>query len=437
MKKVTSQDIGIIADDDIDYTEKLNQYMSEQTEEVEIRFLPGRYRFESNIIAKNNISLFGPASDEIAVFFSRNGNAISLGADATVDINNYFKLRKIIFDNIIIRFLGENKKGIRIRCCAFINSKTPTNIDPNQSRNNAQLDVRNSSYDVRNNIFMRGKNFPGIGISTYKNTSTKLTGNFLGSFKDISKAKTYLESETLSLLSLMKDKSSSLNLEEDEGNFVSAWYATDELKDSTFTKNFISGNTLSKLHNPETDSEDIDRDHIIYIKHYNNVVISQNFFSGWPTDAHGQLKARNAENLVLVGNYLEQTSVNARAYKSSKNLFFRNTYILNNFISEGEINYYQDFVDSDSLKIDVKDFLVFGNHFKASNIEKTRIKGTPRNSSQEFYYTKTSNVYDDDNQKVVASKEFQDISEEVIKAKIPEEYQRYVSTSWIVPGSDV
>lgn len=434
MKKVTSEEIGILPDNDVDYAETLNTYMAKQTEEVEIRFLPGRYRFESNIIARNNISLFGPADSTMVVFFSKNGDAVTLGADSTIAIDTYFKVRKIIFDNIILRFIGENKKGVRIRCCAFINSKTPTDSDPNLSKNNAQVDVRNSSYDIRNNIFMRGRNFPGVGISTYKNTDTKITGNFLGSFSDITKATPYLQPETLTLLSVLKNNSESLNLSEDEGNFVTAWYATDELVNSSFTKNFISGNTLAKLYNPVTAVEDIARDHIFYIKHYNSVIISQNYFTGWPTDAHGQLKFRNADKLVLVGNYLNTTSVNARAYKSSKNLFLKNTYILNNYIVEGEINYYQDFQDTDESKIDIKDFLVYGNNFTATDKTKARIKGTARNISTEFYYTKASNIYSDDNQEVTASAQFQNVAAEDLKAKVPEEYQVYFDTTWIVPG---
>jgi hypothetical protein len=435
-----SRNLGFIPDSNVDYSKKLNDLMeiwsAPSNEPTILYFSPGKYRFDNNISVKNNISIFGGTSAGLVVFYSNSEKAITLGADENTAINNHFKLKNLIFDNITLRFTGGKKKGVRIRCCAFINSKTPTEVEPNNSRNNAQVDVQNGSFDIRNNVFMRGKEYPGLGINTYKNQNTQIKSNFLGSFKDVEKATPYLAQETINLLKKMEQKKTDLNLSDDEGNYVSAWYATDGLLDSIFINNYFCGNTKQLLYNPKTKIDEIKRDHIIYLKFYNKVKLMQNYFSGWPSDAFGQIKVRNAENLTFIANYLENTSVNARAYdnKDNKNYFLKNTYVLNNFIKEGQINYYQNFTDSDSKSIEIKDFLVFGNRFQAANKSVARIKGDSKNKSKEFYYTAVENIYTDDEQsKPVKAELFQNIEADKLKEKLPTEIVSLLKETWIEP----
>ncbi|NKB84542.1 hypothetical protein HED51_21030 [Ochrobactrum grignonense] len=109
---------------------------------------------------------------------------------------------------------------------------------------------------------------------------------------------------------------------------------------------------------PKTENCQMGRDHAVYIKQYNNVDVTSNYFSGWPQDATGSVKFRNAKNLYFAGNYLNQVAFDARAYDNSHILEMSDTFIFNNIIEETSISYWQNFTDTENIFISVKNFIV-------------------------------------------------------------------------------
>lgn len=426
---VCALSVGIERDTDVDQSAKINTELDTAASNNTGLFFPaGKYRVDGNISVPTKGSLVGSRTGA-TLFYSTLDAAPLVGDEITTNTVENLMISDIIFDNIAVSFYGSSKRNITVRYNSFINTKTLTN--------KAQISVAHGNYVVKGNVFMRGRDYPGVGLSTYKNNGSTISYNYLGAASNKDKASTYIDTRTANLITKLVNAKNAgqLVMDDDQGNYVSGWYATDELTNTSFFRNFFAGNIQLKLYNPQTQEEDINRDHIIYIKQYNNVDVYQNYFTGWPTTAAGQLKFRNAENLVFAANYLDTTNFDARPYGSSTKLFMRNTYVFNNYINEGKVTYWQDFDDSDQKSIDVVDYLVFSNTFSAADMIIPRITRTNRNKSNNFYITQSSNLYTDTTTEVVASNNFTDITLEEMRAKIPADKQRFLTMTYIAPQS--
>lgn len=419
--------VGIARNTNEDQSANINTALATAAANNTGLFFPaGKYRIDGNISVPTKGSLVGSRTGT-TLFYSTLTAAPLIGDDVFANAVENLMISDIIFDNIAVSFYGNAKRNITIRYNAFINTKT--------LHTQTQVSVAHGNYLVKGNVFMRGRNYPGVGLSTYKNNGSTISYNFLGSASNKDKASTYIDTRTRNLITKLVNAKNAgqLVMDDDQGNYVSGWYATDELQNSSFFRNFFAGNTQQMLFNPQTQLDDIQRDHIIYIKQYNNVDVYQNYFTGWPTTAAGQLKFRNAENLVFAANYLDTTNFDARPYDHSPKLFMRNTYIFNNYVNEGKVTFWQNFDDSDEKSIDVKDYLVFSNIFSAADMTIPRITRTARNRSNNFYITKSSNLYTGTTTEVVASSNFTDITIEQMRAKIPADKQRFLTMSYITP----
>ncbi len=426
---VCALSVGIERDTGVDQSAKINTELATAAANNTGLFFPaGKYRVDGNINVPTKGSLVGSRTGT-TLFYSTLTAAPLIGDDVYANTVENLMISDIIFDNIAVSFYGNTKRNITVRYNAFINTKTL----PTQT----QLSVAHGNYIIKGNVFMRGRNYPGVGLSTYKNNGTTISYNFLGSASNKDKASTYIDTRTANLITKLVNAKNAgqLVMDDDQGNYVSGWYATDELRNSSFFRNFYAGNTQQMLFNPQTQLENIQRDHIIYIKQYDNVNVYQNYFTGWPTTAAGQLKFRNAENLVFAANYLDTTNFDARPYNHSPKLFMRNTYIFNNYINEGKVTFWQNFDDSDEKSIDVVDYLVFSNTFSAADMILPRITRTARNRSNNFYITQSSNLYTDTTTEVVASSNFTNITLEAMHAKIPADKQRFLTMTYIAPQS--
>lgn len=426
---VCALSVGIERDTDVDQSANINRELATAAAENKGLFFPaGKYRVDGNINVPTKGSLVGSRVNT-TIFYSTLAQAPVIGDVVAENAVENLTIGDIIFDNLVVSFYGTAKRNIIVRYNAFINTKTLTD--------KAQISVAHGNYIVKGNVFMRARDYPGVGLSTYKNNGSTISYNFLGSASNSDKASTYIDVRTRNLITKLVNakNASKLVMDDDQGNYVSGWYATDELRNSSFFRNFFAGNTQQKLFNSETQLEDIQRDHIIYIKQYDNVNVYQNYFTGWPPTPAGQLKFRNAENLVFAANYLDTTSFDARPYDHSPKLFMRNTYIFNNYIKEGKVTFWQNFDDSDEKSIDVEDYLVFSNTFSATDMTITRITRTTRNRSNNFYITQSSNLYTDTTTEVLASSNFTNITLEAMHAKIPADKQHFLTMAYIAPQS--
>lgn len=352
-----------------------------KAEQKGIFFPAGKYRFSKDIALTSWNSLLGSPQGTVFQGVNGSGNAILVGDETYNNQLSDLTISHIIFDNARVGFYGR-KTNIDINYNVFINTRTAASI--------AQLTASTNPYLIRGNVFMRGKNYPGVGLSTYGNAPGLIVEhNFLGSPAKASHATPWLLSDTRAMLTTLmaQRQKGTVAFDDVQDKFVAGWYSTSNLRDGVFRNNYISGSTDQMLYNPVTNANDIIRDHAIYIKQYDKVVIAQNYFSGWPADAFGQIKVRNATGLAFVANTLDGISFNARPYDNVDKAWWimNDTWVFNNWVKNGVISYWQNFYDTPDKYITVKNYLVFSNVFDTTDKKSCLISGQSRSLSTEFY----------------------------------------------------
>lgn len=357
---IYAPDAGINPGTGEDLTEKLTALLDESNSSQKgIYFPEGIYLFSGDVIIKSYNSLKGSVSG--TVFRGISDSAVMFGDSTYGNTVTALSIENIIFDNARVHFYGR-KTNISVSHNVFINTVTDTST--------AQLTCSTNAYTIKGNVFMRGRGFAGVGLSTYGNAAgLVIEQNFLGSVSDIDVATPWLDDETQAMLATLLElrEAGEMTFDDAQGDFVAGWYSTSNLKKGVFRQNFFTGSEEVYLYNPATGEEDIGRDHNIYIKQYDQVEVVQNYFGGWPGDdlASGQLKFRNAKGLVFACNYLQGISFNARPYDNVDDawLIMQDTYIFNNYLNDGMISYWQNFTDSEDKAISVENYLVFNNEF--------------------------------------------------------------------------
>lgn len=403
--------LGIRPDTGIDLSGTVNASMPTNSG---IFFPKGEYLINHDMILQTGNHLVG-SKEGVTIFRDTSANKTALiGNDNYNSAVNKITIKDIIFNNIAVSFYG-NKKEISIINNVFINTASE---DP-------QLFVSHNDFLISGNIFLRDENHPGLGISTYRNINSLIEHNIVGDITDSTILSTlnYLDSGTFDLIGKIKKSATEgkLELNNEQGNFISAWYATDGLRSSKFSKNIISGNKKICLKKEEsTDKCLILRDHASYIKQYNNIEVTQNYYKGWPDDtmgASGAVKFRNASYLFFAGNYLDAVSFNARPYSTSAMLNMDNTFIFNNVINEAIISYWQEFTDTDTQYIDARNFVVLNNIFNSTNQNIDRIGTSWRSTHGE--YLEYNNKYTDNTP--VKTSNFKHVDQSTAEERFPAE----------------
>jgi hypothetical protein len=271
---------------------------------------------------------------------------------------------------------------------------------------------------------MRDEKHPGAGFSTYDNNEAIIENNFVGDIADdkIIRVFNYLKPGLFSLINKVRllAQQGKITISSDQGNYQDAWYASSGLKNSAFIGNVIIGNTKKcVLDNPNPDGScPTIRDHLTYIKLYNNVDVINNYYSGWPDDSSGQIKFRNASYLYFAGNYVDnKVEFDARPYDGTDEFNMDHTYIFNNNFSGGAVSYYQNFQDTPDKFIDANNFYVFNNRFDAEDREKVYVGGTAYHTHDTLY--ESQNTFPDG--VPVKTSMFTDVSMSEVEAAFPSE----------------
>ncbi|WP_413527990.1 hypothetical protein [Rahnella inusitata] len=406
--------LGIFPNTGIDLSGQINASMPSNGG---IFFPAGDYIVNHNIILRTDNSLVGSETGITLFTDTSSDSSAEIGNPDYSPVVKNLTIKGLIFNNLIVHFYG-NKSNINIINNAFINT---INKD-------VQLSVSHNPFVIRGNILLRDEDHPGVGLSTYRNTKTLIEHNIIGDISDAKRISTlnYYDTDTFNIVNKIKQAATAgrLVLKDDQGNFQSGWYATDGLNNSTFNKNVISGNTKSCLKIDQATGDcTIGRDHVTYIKQYNNVDVTNNYYNGWPTDASGSVKFRNATNLYFSGNYLDNVEFDARPYSTSDTASMDNTFIFNNFLKEAMVSFWQDTTDTDTVYISAKNFVVFDNVFNTQDKKLVRISSTWRNTHGEFL--ESNNLYPDFTSVLTANFQHIDINE--AKARLPEEKSALLS----------
>lgn len=465
---VCAYDIGIFPNTNKDSSELLQIALETIPSTYEGIFFPaGKYKIDKDIVLtlSNRNSIIGSLTYK-TVFYHEDaeGFAGSIGnGDFGTNVTN-LTIQNIIFDNIKVNFYG-HKKYMTIKDNAFINTGFYYDTNKKQKWYVPQISLSHYPSNIVGNVLMRGEKTPGIGIRSYRNgyyntpQDLIIEGNFLGNLEAGQHAKLYISDETKGLITSLRELSEQgiIEIKGDQGNYVTGWLGDTDLKRVIFKHNYIAGNTLNTLYNPNNGKYDWIRDHIVYLRGYDGVDVIQNYFSGWPSSSNGQVKMRNAENLVFAANYLDNTNLDMRAYGSQDKLFLRNTYIFNNYVTNGVLNYWQNCTNYDNYQsaslenattedlkdlqicmdtsgnvptsIDVKNYLVFSNAFKKRSLEQmgNDIETTWRNGAGEFFSSSNLAVDAIQHGDATVSHMFKEISLEEIRSKVPYSKHDYFS----------
>ncbi|NRH25001.1 glycosyl hydrolase family 28-related protein [Pantoea stewartii] len=369
---IFAPDMGIYPDTSEDLSEKLIALLNISTQQKKgIYFPAGVYLFSQDIQLKSFNSLKGDVTGTVFRGIN-NKRAVMFGDGQYGNTVANLTIENIIFENATLYFYGR-KTGINVNYNVFINTVSDTNV--------AQLTCSTKAYLIKGNVFMRGRGYPGVAINTYGNApGLIIEQNFLGSITDISVAEAWIDATTKAmLLTLIALRTRGImTFDDEQGHFVAGWYSTSNLKKGVFRKNFFSGSTTPRLYNPASGENNIVRDHAVYIKAYDQVEVVENYFSGWPADASGQLKFRNARGLVFAGNYLKSISFDARPYDdlAVQWRIMQDTFIFNNYLNDGMISYWSNIYDTPEKHITVSKYLVFSNLF-INRSEDSQLIGSP------------------------------------------------------------
>lgn len=429
---IFAPDVGLYPDTGEDMSAKLSSLLDDSNSAQKGIYFPrGVYLFSQDVILKSYNSLQGDVGGTVFRGIAEEGKSVMFGDGTYGNTVTGINIKNIIFDNARVHFYGR-KTNINVSYNVFINTVTPSDV--------AQLTCSTNAYVIKGNVFMRGRGFAGVGLSTYGNAAGLLIEqNFLGSVSHIDRAKPWIDETTQWMLNTLLELRDSgiMNFDDAQGDFVAGWYSTSNLKKGVFRKNFFKGSEAVYLYNPSTGEEDIGRDHNVYIKQYDQVEVVQNYFGGWPGDdrASGQLKFRNAKGLVFAGNYLQGISFNARPYDNVDDawLIMQDTYIFNNYIDNGMISYWQNFVDSEDKAINVASYLVFANEFINRDDSQALISSPSKTFSPEQFLC-ADNRFVETGELVPTSGVFVETDVETLRAMLPDYASQYMSIEPIIPN---
>lgn len=334
----------------------------------------------------------------------------------------------LVFNNVGILINGPYKNNIKFKNNVFMNGNYTREFGTDGSIQKATMepyiDVRNNQYVIENNIFLRGINYPGKGISTYRTKNTVIRENFFGNLDSVSDAIQLLPN-LANKLSMIE--SSSL-IEGNQGNFFTSInnvrYDTNVLIQNNYfnlikTRNILSdfgSDTLISGINVQRDGQR--RDHIIYSKGYDNLQIVGNYFKGQENGPAGGVKIRNGKNAFIGANYFDDVPLLTYIYSdlTKEETLLHNTVIYNNVfhheVKNGEketsILFYQSFKEGEDLTYsdgntwknaysDVQCYIIYQNKFKGDENHVITISNRAKEAFNDNQFLSYGNTYQNTN----------------------------------------
>lgn len=435
------QPVTLMGDGVTDDTENLKTLIKYAASHGRDLYFPeGIYKITDDIdLATINL----PALSNFTLSGSTNGLVIfdgSSSADRMLKIfnaeyhsyMNYININNIVFNNIGLEFNGPYKKGISIENNVFMNGKYTRETNAAGEIRKVTMEpyitVKNSKYIIEKNAFLRGENYPGRGIATYRTNNTTIKDNFFGRLEGLSDAKAMLPNTVIDKLSLIEAESQSglsdeIKIKGSQGNFHTAINNERYDENVTISNNYFNmEKTRNIIGDFGTDvlisginvaQDGQRRDHIIYSKGYNNLNIVGNYFEGMENGAAGGVKIRNGKNAYVGANHFKDVPLLTYIYGDLtqdecvlydttiyNNLFHQTT----NFGQTGTgILYYQSYKDGDDLTFgnetwldaygDVKNFVIYNNEFMSDDRDQITISNRAKTAYAKNEFVAYGNRY--------------------------------------------
>ncbi|MGG5741908.1 glycosyl hydrolase family 28-related protein [Bacillus cereus group sp. IBL03679] len=376
-------------------------------------FPTGTYKITGNLIPKNGVSFLGSKND--ITIFDASSQSYFVKIMDTVNEVKKVQFKNIVFINMGIHFSGKLKGEDDVLYCAFIDGK------PSSSNGlEYYLNFQHGNYKIHSNVFLRGNNYPGFGITFYKSINSEVKNNYFGGIDKWDYANPMLTSDVKSVLQKLYILYARKNLDpaEEQGNFKTAINGINYDQNLKIQNNFIWGNKGGLCNSAET------RDHSLYIKGYTGLEIVGNYIRGWETDPSGGIKIRNGKKATVVSNYLDDHALLLYVYNNHETLELSNTFIYNNYYNSktnygkwgSGMSYGQNFPDSPNQKATLKNNIFYRNKFSNQNDQILFWNQIPN----QFQYRQ--NVYTQTNQLVKVIGNPGETDEQSILRQAPENF---------------
>lgn len=382
---------------------------------------------------------------------------------ATIKNNNYhaamgyININNMAFNNVGLEFNGIYKNDVSINDNVFMNGKYTKEYDENGTfykvTMTPYITANNSTYSIERNIFLRGEDYAGRGISTYATKDTVIKDNFFGNLEGSSDAATMLPESVMDRLNLINV---TRNVTGQQGNFFTCINNERYDKNMTIKNNYMNMNESREIEGVPSDilitgidaaTEGQRKDHLIYSKGYDGLNIVGNYFKGMENGAAGGVKLRNGVGAYVGSNHFKDVPLLTYIYGdlTKEECKLHDTTIYNNFFHEtknigGEgtgILYYQSFRNGDTINFpngetvdnaqaDVKNFVVYNNKFLAG--EDSVITISNRAESIKDQFLMNGNVYDENGETVGYHKGNMTIEEadvNVVESKLNDGYDTH------------
>ena len=436
--------VRLIGDGIVDETENLKKLIEYAATYGKELYLPeGIYKITEDIDL-STIEL--PALSNFKLTGATNGLSIIDGSSIRdkmlrlmdseyFDVMNYIDINNIVFNNVGLEFNGPQKKGITINNNVFINGRytSERNASGNLTRvtMTPYITVKNSKYVIEQNIFLRGNDYPGRGISTYRSKNTMIKDNFFGNLEGLDDASTMLPATVIKKLRLVQTEgqfalSDTLQISGSQGNFFTAINNERYDVNTTILNNYFNmdeGREITSDFGPNVLISGINiaehgqrRDHIIYSKGYTNLNIVGNYFKGMENGAAGGVKIRNGVNAYIGANHFKNVPLLMYIYPdlTKEECVLYDTTIYNNLFHQTTnfggtgtgILYYQSFKEGENLNFkedtwldaygDVQNFVIYNNTFMSDDRDQITISNRAEFAYENNQFLAYGNKYAED-----------------------------------------
>ncbi|MFL0131855.1 right-handed parallel beta-helix repeat-containing protein, partial [Tenacibaculum maritimum] len=251
----------------------------------------GTYAITGKLELKDGITLKKQAGATSPPIFDAMSSSTSQMLEQDWKTGNNVTIEGVTFHNI--RFKIENADGIAFNNCIFDYGVRKAGTDKKET-NDAYIQIVGSkNMEVESCVFKRRINNSGRGIFVKQSNDTKIIKNTFGDT-------------------------------DATAHFVTA------INDNS-TRTLIEGNTIKRnvswVKKEETD-------HGIYAHSFDGLMIKNNTISGWPANGTGgAVKARNGENLTIMGNTMNDSGIILNVYNNLPTKYLKNVTIQNNTIT--------------------------------------------------------------------------------------------------------
>ncbi|PVZ68250.1 hypothetical protein DC094_13210 [Pelagibaculum spongiae] len=318
-------------------------------------FPAGRYRVDSNIELQQGYNLIGDSNGLSILDGSHASTTVVIGNSNYYHKINDSEIRNLALENIRIHFYGR-KNNIDISGNIFFNTKS----------SGYQVFVAHNQFEISSNIFLRGREFPGTVFASYRANRLNIHDNYLG---DLSSAHVGQANEMLGNHAKLRlaraenltNRDGSL-LVDFQSSYSRGWY-TSYSRSLNFHNNYTNSSAGRYLYNPQNQQLDIGRSEAFSHRQYDELIVTENYFSGWPAQLIAGLRFRNASKIYFAANHVDNMRLLTRVYPSSNYFGLGESYFINNYFKNSQIEFWQSFVDSATQTPSIPLFLVHDNCF--------------------------------------------------------------------------